>query len=111
MNSALQPISAEDELLRLGAKSWRSQLFGFALMTLVAAWVFNLNGRNAPQLWIWAALLLILFTAQVYLFLQLDRTPATTPVSTAWWCGALVISTNVGIIWGSLPWWLPLSVR
>ncbi len=106
MSGELRQVSAEDELFRSRMGNWRVQLLGAALITLTVALALGRSMPNHP-LWLWVAILWLLFTAQAWLCLRLDRTPHTDAVPARWWRMTHALTVCVGTAWGSLAWWLP----
>ena len=79
MSSELREISAEDELVRSRMGNWRAQLLGAALITLTVALALGRSTPNHP-LWLWVAMLWLLFTAQAWLCLRLSENKGTLPL-------------------------------
>ena len=90
----------------MNMRAWRTSLAGAALMTLIVAWVFSAFAPARP-LWIWATLGWLAYAGNALLCLSLERKHSAGPLPAKWSLATVLLCVWVGMLWGSLAWWLP----
>lgn len=87
-------------------RHWRSSLAGGVLITGVVAWVLDAHLSNT-SLWIWMLLGWLCFVALGLLCFGMERASESSKNPLLLHLLTLVLPACSGVVWGSLPWWLP----